>query len=193
MATVKGVSPADAAKAMMWGIAARFPKSPHEGKQRLYLTANRGDMLNLPVPDMAGVLPGQSVKFDDRTASRVLSVILPLDIDNLLTGDVQRLNDVHAIIHHLDFLSFDADCASLDIERDLRMVCYRVYFRYRDPFLGTLNIAKVVEEDTFSDSHAREILMDSLVHGVCEERQNKLAELMAAIDYAKENYGVPSN
>lgn len=172
--------------AMVRGIAQRFPESPHAEKRQAPIMEGKGARLNIPVaPPVRAFSPGQPIVTNP---VEMLDLQLPLDVDDILTGDVERLKHAHGFIHSYDFLTMNERYGHLAIENDYAILALRVYYRYEDPFLGTLVTQQVVEEDVFEQPHAREVLMHSLVEGIWDARVEKLVELMSTIDYAKEKY-----
>jgi len=114
---------------------------------------------------------------------------MPLDIDDLLTGDVPRLRAVHAFIHEYDFLRFNEDFLKGASHRNLRCLATTLVIQYNDPFLGTTEYSAVVDDDTICDYFSRGQLVERIMKEMKELRENKFIELITTIDYAYKEYG----
>lgn len=118
----------------------------------------------------------------------VLSVGLPLDIDNLLTGDVERLHDVHRFIHNYDFLKFDEDNLTVKIEHSMSMLANCVMVKYVDSYLGATRWDSLLDDSVLASFSDRMHIVTAVVDEMQEERQKRFIDLATTIDYAMERF-----
>ena len=152
-----------------------------------------------PIPVAPGVsglcVPDSTLWTGPRPAGQagntvsVLHVALPLDVDNLLTGDVSRLRLVHEFIHRYDFLEFCGDSLKVGTFHNVQYMAIELLIQYHDPFLGAFEHQQLLEEDELNDYGLRRELLEAAVESIKEHRENKFIELLSTIDYAQEHYG----
>jgi len=124
------------------------------------------------------------------TAAANFAMQLPLDIDNLLTGNLLRLQRARSFIHEYDFLAFDENRLEVSIHDNIALLASHLVAWYDDPFLGTVKVETIADkEEVAKFDGMRSATIEVMMNELKEVRENQFVKLLSTIDYAWEQYG----